>query len=106
MTIWGLICAMTNRGFILEVGRHYKSYTGVWARFIPTELIENAPECDGCGQAVTFDRWDEAGHGATQRRAIIMAAKIALGREVTVPPQAAFEIPNESREETIATDPQ
>jgi hypothetical protein len=97
---------MTNRGFILEVGRHYKGYTGFWARFIPTELVCDAPECDKCGRTIISDQWNEAGHGATQRRAIIMAAKIALGREVMVPPQAAFEISNESREETTTTDPQ
>lgn len=90
MTTWGLIRTMVKRGFWFEVGPHHTSMSGYWARFTPVETMEDAPECDECGQSVIFDRWDGTGHADTPHKAVVMAAKIALGREVTVPPPEDF----------------
>jgi len=92
MTTWQLIRTMLKKGFMLEAGRHFKGYRGYWARFVLTELIEEAPECDECGQAVIFDRWDGAGHALTAHRAVVMAAKIALGKSVSVPSCESFKL--------------
>lgn len=92
MTTWQLIRTMLQKGYTLETGRHYKGYRGYWARFTPTELVEDAPECDECGQPVIFERWDGAGHGMTAHRAVLMAAKIALGKSVAVPPMSEFQL--------------
>lgn len=92
VTTWGLIRAMVKRGYWFEVGPHHGSMSGFWARFTLMEVINEAPECDECGQAVLFDCWNGAGHADTPHQAVVMAAKIALGKEVTVPSSEHFKL--------------
>jgi len=92
VTTWGLIRTMIQRGYQLEAGPHHKDYHGFWARFTSTEIVDDAPECDDCGAPVIFERWDGAGHAETPHLAVVMAAKIALRKQVTVPPPEEFKL--------------
>lgn len=92
LTTWQLIRMMLQKGYTLETGPHFKRYRGYWARFVPTKLVGEAPKCDECGQTVIFDHWDKAGHALTAHRAIVMAAKIALGKSVSVPMCESFKL--------------
>jgi len=82
VTIWQLIRAMMQRGYTLEAGPH-NGYRGYYAQFRPATEWDT---CDECGQNKLPDDWKLAGHGLTPYRAIVMAAKIALGKPVTIPP--------------------
>lgn len=86
MTTWQLIRAMAQRGFTLEAGPH-TGYRGYYAQFRP---CVNYDVCDECGQNIYPDSWDIAGHGLTLHRAVVMAAKIALRKPVTIPPHEEF----------------
>ena len=89
MTTWGLIREMVKRGYEFGCGPHL-DFRGYWAAFIPHDFDPNDfgpdPEdnmptgyfyCDEC-ESVEHD-WKVAGHAMTLHRAVIMAAKIALG---------------------------
>lgn len=86
MTIWQLIRALAQRGYTLEMGPHH-GYRGYYAQFRPQVEYET---CDECGQNLLADSWNIAGHGITPHRAVIMAAKIALGKPVIIPPHEEF----------------
>lgn len=72
---------MAQRGYTLETGPH-TGCRGYFAVFRPETAWK---ECDKCGQNIYPDSWDTAGHGLTLHQAIVMAAKIALGRPVVIP---------------------
>jgi len=77
MTTWQLIRTLIHKGFSLEVGQHY-DYRGYYAVF--SEKEGRLPP----------DEWACAGHGLTPHRAVVMAAKLALGKPVTIPPPEEF----------------
>lgn len=86
MTTWQLIRAMAHKGFTLEAGPH-TGYRGYYAQFRP---MTDWSICDECGQNILPDDWKLVGHGLTLHRAVIMAAKIALGKPVIIPPTEEF----------------
>jgi hypothetical protein len=87
MTTWELIRAMVQRGFTLEIGPHHGTMTGYFAMFVKDDELET---CDTCELPRRPAFWDSAGHAATPHRAIVMAAKLALGRPVTIPHESEF----------------
>lgn len=91
MTTWQLIRAMLQRGYQLETGPHYPGLQGYWARFIPTQTIRNSPKCDEYAQPVFCQGWHSAGHAMSAHHAVVMAAKLALGKRVTIPSLSEFE---------------
>lgn len=86
MTTWQLIRAMVQRGYTLVAGPH-TGYRGYYAQFYQTTDWNG---CDECGQNILPDAWTLAGHGLTLHRAVIMAAKIALNKPVTIPSTEEF----------------
>lgn len=91
MTTWQLIRAMLQRGYQLEAGPHLTGLQGYWARFILMQTVSDSQECDECAQPVLCQGWDSAGHAMTAHHAVVMAAKLALGKRVTVPLLSEFE---------------
>ena len=92
MTTWQLIRTMVQKGYQFEAGPHFENMRCYWSRFIPIELVATAPECDECGERCVPDAWEQAGHAMTLHRAVVMAAKIALGKPVVIPPTSEFEL--------------
>jgi len=79
MTIWQLIRTMVQRGFEFHLSRHEAGLRGYYAWFIkPNEPL--------------LIRWELCGHGITPYRAVLMAARIALNLNPTIPPKSEFEI--------------
>ncbi len=88
MTTWELIREMVKRGYTLEIGPHEARLTGYFAQFVKDSELETCDECE-LPKRPAF--WAEVAHAATPHKAIIMAAKIALGRPVTIPPDSEFQ---------------
>ena len=89
MTTWQLIRSMIQKGYEFQVGPHANGLRGYWAYFIEIESDERAV-CDECSEKSTVC-WAESGHAMTAHRAVVMAAKVALGKQVVVPGTGAFE---------------
>jgi hypothetical protein len=94
MTTWGLIREIVQKGFTFEAGQHCDGNRGYWAGFFVYDPKE--PECDVCDkcgeETPTIHYWKDAGHAMTLHRAVIMAAKIALGKPVVVPGSGEFKL--------------
>lgn len=86
MTTWQLIRSMVQQGYEFQCGPHDKEYRGYWACFIHTD----SDKCDECEEPMVS--WETCGHAMTAHRAVVMAAKIALGKQVTVPGSERFEL--------------
>jgi hypothetical protein len=79
MDIERLIETFTAHGFRFECGPHGGKMVGHYAVFYrPSE--DHLPTRD----------WDACGHGAELWKAVVMAARLAVGRPVTVPPMTVF----------------
>jgi len=90
MMTWGLIRTMVQKGYTFEMGPHAKGMRGYWACFYKHD--PDAPECDECGETHTVYYWKGIGHAMTPYPAVVMAAKIALGRPVVVPESDGFKL--------------
>jgi len=90
MTTWELIRSIVKRGYEFQCGQHGKKYRGYWACFIPVrpDVREKCDMCEGPESTL----WRDCGHAMTAHRAVVMAAKIALGKQVTVPETERFEL--------------
>lgn len=66
-----------QKGYEFQVGPHTNSLRGYWACFIKSD------------ERVVG--WAECGHAMTAHRAVVMAAKVVLGKQVTVPGSETFE---------------
>jgi len=86
MTAYTLIKMLVLRDFCFECGRHIDGLSGFYACFYKASEAERCDSCDGFKLL-----WDACGHGSTPYRAILMAAKIALKRPVTIPPREHFQ---------------
>lgn len=90
MTTWELIRGMIQRGYEFQCGLHDIKHRGYWACFIPVNP-NMRDECDECGEKPT-PLWKVCGHAMTAHRAVVMAAKIALEKQTTVPGIERFEL--------------
>ncbi len=99
MTTWELIREMVQKGYELRVGPHTgwpKSLRGYFAIFFKdNESKPKYEECDECDGRDKCDEcpgpsWNDCGHAMTPHRAIVMAARRALGVEVAVPTTEEF----------------
>jgi len=86
MTTWELIRSMVQRGYEFQLGPHDKCLRGYWACFIPVK--PHIRKSDG-REEERFNVWSDCGHAMTPHRAVVMAAKVALGEQVA-PPNTRF----------------
>jgi len=88
MTTWGLIRSMMQRGHEFQCGTHIKGHRGYWAYFIHVDPDERE-KCSRCEESIIT--WEVCGHAMTAHRAVVMAAKIALGKQVAIPEPERFD---------------
>ncbi len=79
MTTWELIRKMVQKGCTFEIGPHGDRCRGYWASFFVEETLP-------------IRCWKNVGHAMTPHRAVIMAAKIALGKPVVIPGSDEFKL--------------
>ena len=90
MTTWELIRSMVQRGYEFQSGQHVKGLRGYWACFIHVDS-DTREECDKCYKKSPIP-WAVCGHAMTAHRAVVMAAKIALEKQVAIPGTERFEL--------------
>ncbi len=73
--------ALLKEGFEFDCGHHY-GLSGYFAHFSKPDPDTNA----------TFHDWNHSGHASTLRGAVSMAARVARGEKVRIPPPEKFEV--------------
>lgn len=91
MTTWQLIRAMLQKGYQLEAGPHLTGLQGYWARFIPVQTVDSPKYGERALPVFCQEGWHSAGHAMSAHCAVVMAAKLALGKQVTIPLLSEFE---------------
>ena len=79
---------MSKDGFDLRCGKHCNKLSGYYAVFYDRRDMKDKNVYEPLGGL--SDCWSSSGHAEDLEDAVIMAADLALGRDVEVPPTAQF----------------
>jgi hypothetical protein len=78
---------LIEKGFELQIGKHYEGLAGYHASFVPRKASERK-EC-GCRKE---EAWDKTAHAMVPSVAIKIAVSLANGEKVDIPDTNIFEL--------------